>query len=247
MWCSACQQDVPGVAASREDRTVCCTRCGEALTGTPDSTAGDIPFEELPQLSELSDWEFDEAFQDAEQLVRSIVTDAGGDQHGNSRNPLRIPKDFSASGDAAACQRGGGESLSEANWPVSASWLVLAFALAVFVCGATLISFSLLGQRPLLWQLGVPMALAGQVAVLAIVVWQLNIAWNGHRATSVALHAVDDQLRGLRDDWSQIQRAKGDAFYDHLAEGATPEVLLADLKDQIEVLSDYLDHTKRAA
>ncbi|MFO7904274.1 MAG: hypothetical protein R6U98_16540, partial [Pirellulaceae bacterium] len=237
-------------AASREDRTVCCARCGEGLTLVQDSSARDIPFEELPELPEfddLSDWEFDETLQDAEHLVRRIATDARGDQHRTAWNSSRGPKSVSATGDTAACKEGGCQSPAEASWPVSASGVVLPFALAVFVCGVALISLSLISQRPLLWELGVPMALAGQVAVLAVVVWQLNAAWNGNRATFVALHAVDDQVRELRNDWSKIQRANTDAFYDHLAEGASPEVLLADLKDQIEVLSDYLDQTERAA
>ncbi|MFO7905711.1 MAG: hypothetical protein R6U98_23845, partial [Pirellulaceae bacterium] len=154
MWCSACQQDVPGVAASREDRTVCCARCGEGLTLVQDSSARDIPFEELPEFDDLSDWEFDETLQDAEHLVRSIATDARGDQHRTSWNSFRGPKYVSATGDTATCKEGGCESRAEASWPVSPSGVVLPFALAVFVCGVALISLSLISQRPLLWELG---------------------------------------------------------------------------------------------
>ena len=127
---------------------------------------------------------------------------------------------------------------------------MLAIGLGVFVCGAALIVLSLVNQRPQLWQLGLPMVLGGQVAVLAVVIWQLDAVWNGNRATFVALHAMDEQLRQLRGEWTQLQQ-QGDAeeqpFYRHLAEGASSDVLLADLKDQIDVLSQHLAQARRAA
>lgn len=190
----------------------------------------------------MSDWSLDETLQDAEHLVRSIATDAARAPHQHAWHASRGPKYVRAGGEAAAW-----EPFAEANSPISASRLVLAAALAVFVCGVALISLAVVGQRPVLWQLGIPLALTGQVAVLAVVVWQLNAAWSGNRATGVARHAVDDQGGGLRGEWSKTQHSNRDAFYDHLAEGAGPETLLADLKDQLEVLSEYLDETKRAA
>ncbi len=111
-------------------------------------------------------------------------------------------------------------------------------------------AISLVSERPTLWQLGLPMVLAGQVAVLAVVIWQLDVVWNSHRATFVALHAMDDQLRQLRDQWvlrQQAERTAEQPFYRHLAEGASPEVLLADLKDQIDVLSKRLVRDRQAA
>jgi hypothetical protein len=78
--------------------------------------------------------------------------------------------------------------------------MVLTLGLAVFVCGSTLIGLSLVYQHEQLWQLGLPMVLGGQVAILAVVIWQLESVWQSNRATFVALHAMDEQLRQLRRD-----------------------------------------------
>ncbi|MBM4092356.1 MAG: hypothetical protein FJ276_23465 [Planctomycetes bacterium] len=80
----------------------------------------------------------------------------------------------------------------------SVVWTVLALGLGVFVCGAALMGLALLYQREQLWQVGLPMVLGGQLAVLAVVIWQLESVWQSNRATFVALHALDEQLRDIR-------------------------------------------------
>ena len=77
-------------------------------------------------------------------------------------------------------------------------WLILALGLGVFACGAALMGLSLAKDSTPLWQLGLPMVLGGQVAVLFVVIWQLDVVWHSNRATFVALHAMDEQLRQLR-------------------------------------------------
>ncbi len=270
MWCGACQQDVPGVVASNGQSSICCARCGKPLhrsrwqdgttgrepntsceTGKRDCDAHRVPFDDLPEFIELEDWEFEETIQEAERLVRRVTrspelglaqipqqrVDGGHETHRllSAKNPSR-------------------ESASSVPVPPKQSsslpWILLSIGLGVFVCGAALIGLSFVHQRPQLWQLGLPLLLGGQVAVLAVVIWQLDVAWNSHRATFVALHAMDDQLRRLREDWSHLTPGSvphDHAFYRHLAEGAGPDVLLADLKDQMEVLSAHLARKNQAA
>lgn len=249
MWCSACQQDVPRVATSAEDSTVCCARCGRALPVPTTSDARHVPFEDLPEfpeLIELDDWEFSEAIQDAERIVRNVTSDLDGlEQNHDAWSRRGIPKSISSARGVAPENNRDNDALTSATWPVPS--LVLAVALGVFVCGAALIILSLVNQRPQLWQLGVPFALSGQVAVLSVVFWQLNAVWNNNRTTLAALHAADKQLQRLHNDWSALQQQDSEAFYQHLAQGANPEVLLADLKDQLDLLSNHLARSKRAA
>ena len=105
--------------------------------------------------------------------------------------------------------------------------------------------FSLGGVQPILWQLGLPMLLAGQVAVLFVVIWQLEVVWHSHRATFVALHSMDDQLR----QWRRVLGGSPSesAFLRHVREGAGPHVLLEDLKQQLDILAHQLDTDRRAA
>ena len=83
--------------------------------------------------------------------------------------------------------------------PVSSlPWLVLGVGLSVFVCGAILTAWALLGQRPELWSVGVPLLVAGQVAVFAVIIWQFESIWRSDQATFHILHGVDERLQSLR-------------------------------------------------
>jgi len=250
MWCSACQQDVPRVATSSEDRTVRCARCGRALPGTVPADGRDVPFEDLPEFIELDDWDFSETIEDAERVVRNVEADLEDLQSKDNgwkrrrRSPF-ISTDTSSDADVAPPN-----SQEDGMAPRATSLLpslVLAAGLGLFTCGAALIVLALINARPQLWQWGVPFALTGQVAVLSVVFWQLSAAWNHQQSTLATLHAADKQLRELRNDWSALQRHNAESFYYHLAQGANPEVLLADLRDQIDLLSDHMARTKRAA
>lgn len=249
MWCAACQQDVPGVAVSANDPAVCCARCRKTLSrSAPSGAPKSVPFEDLPDFIELEDWEFAETIQEAERLVRNVQSDLSVTRP--TQEPARRPRSSQRPRVRPEAQANSSVDALPSKATQATPWLVLAIGLGVFVCGAALIVLSLVNQRPQLWQLGLPMVLGGQVAVLAVVIWQLDAVWNGNRATFVALHAMDEQLRQLRGEWTQLQQ-QGDAeeqtFYRHLAEGASPDVLLADLKDQIDVLSQHLAQARRAA
>ena len=253
MWCAACQQDVPGVAASAADTTITCARCGQRLSRRAGSESASVPFENLPEFVELEDWEFAETIQQAERLVRSVVNDSSAAcRH---HRPVRSSKpgrrvtasstDLRPSATGELAQRD-----TSANSPTSLPWLIMAFGLAVFVCGAVLTAWSVVQQHPVMWQIGLPLVLGGQVAILAVVIWQLDSVWNSNRATFVALHAVDQQVHELVSQWEALQQCTDtpdQPFYRHLAEEASPEVLLADLKDQLDLLSERLAQQHRRA
>lgn len=238
------------MAASADSAKVCCARCGQALARGVNTHQAEVPFEDLPDFVELEDWEFAETIQEAERLVRTVTTDLNDTYRKQKRwDP---PHDFRrpASSRLPAASHKAQRDDDPTTGSHSVPWLVLAMGLGVFVCGAALVAISLVSQRPQLWQLGLPLVLGGQVAVLAVVVSQLDAVWNSNRATFVALHSMDEQVRQLREEWSRLQQQadlESQPFYRHLAEGASPEVLLADLRDQIDVLSQHLAQTKRAA
>ena len=104
------------------------------------------------------------------------------------------------------------------------------------------------GSTPL-WQLGLPMVFGGQLAVLFVVIWQLDVVWLSNRATFVALHAVDEQLRQLRVPASHHVANSQDikTFSRHPAEDVSPHMLLTNLRKQIEELSRRLGKPKDAA
>ena len=198
--------------------------------------------EDFPEFVELEDWDFEETIRHAQQLVKSVTSESAIDR-------------VQPAGDRTDSARESCEGRTAATVPPPAKpsgtlpWLILAFGLGVFACGAALMGLSLAKDSTPLWQLGLPMVLGGQLAVLFVVIWQLDIVWHSNRATFVALHAMDEQLRQLRlhAPHAQASPLEAKAFLQHLSEGASPHILLNDLRAELDALSTRLDKTKDAA
>ena len=247
---------------------MCCARCGKPLVvpracrGHAGATASHRVDDSnanncystgnglggFPEFIELEDWELEETIRQAEQLVRSVTSEqdiASGRSRGRAEAVHVSRRTDASHAVPTSAAMAGALPKSSGTLP----WLILALGLGLFVCGAALMGLSLTQQRTILWQLGLPMVLGGQVAVLFVVIWQLEVVWHSNRATFVALHGMDEQLRHLRSEspGGNAERNAQLPFYRHLSEGASPHVLLEDLKQQIDVLSLHLTPDKRAA
>ena len=274
MWCRACQQDVPGVVSSSQNPTVSCVRCGKPLAGAgtgrnrlvvphitsrsartadairPPESAPVLSssVEDFPEFVEQDDWEFEETIRQAQQLLSSVTDESptGLSQRTSERTnssrrpsverPAVVEPETTASAMPAQAKPSG-------TWP----WVMLAFGLGVFACGAALMGLSLAKGSTPLWQLGLPMVLGGQLAVLFVVIWQLDVVWLSNRATFVALHSVDEQLRQLQVRASHHVANSQDVktFSRHLAEDVSPHMLLKDLREPNRRAFDAAGETPR--
>ena len=129
-----------------------------------------------------------------------------------------------------------------------ACWLLLSLGVALFACGGALIGFSLMGDREELWNVGTPLALAGQAAFLIGLVLQLDVIWHQSRLTSRSVSHLDDRLAKLQDfreSSEQTSNQPAHAFYQDMADGASPQVLLNDLKGQLDLLADKLTRSQQ--
>ncbi|MBW3600553.1 MAG: hypothetical protein KY475_25230, partial [Planctomycetes bacterium] len=96
---------------------------------------------------------------------------------------------------------------------------------------------------------GMPLTLIGQTGWLIAMVFQLDGLWQGHRDTTQTLHVLDQRLHELRqatDLLSSSRTAASQTFYAHMADGAGPHVLLADLKGQLDLLAGQLERRRAA-
>jgi hypothetical protein len=102
------------------------------------------------------------------------------------------------------------------------------------------LGWSAFANRGELWQFGVPIASVGGGVFLVGLVWQLERIWRNSRFAVQKLRQLDSQLRQLEQTTSMLGVTHGSpsqAFYSHMAEGANPHLLLADLKGQIDLLA----------
>jgi hypothetical protein len=120
------------------------------------------------------------------------------------------------------------------------AWLFLSFGLMAFLCGGVLLVWSVAAARSELWDLGMPITVVGQAALLLGLILQLERIWQGNRYTVDKLEHVDKQLDDLRQTASMLgmtHTSASQAFYSHLTQGASPHILLADLKGQLDLLA----------
>jgi hypothetical protein len=120
------------------------------------------------------------------------------------------------------------------------AWSMMSLGLMSFVCGAVLIGWSLLDDRPELWNLGLPTAAAGQVGLLLGLVLQLERVWQNSRYAVRKLDQFDSQLNSLERTTNMLgvtHSSASQAFYAHMTDQANPHLLLADLKGQLDLLA----------
>jgi len=93
---------------------------------------------------------------------------------------------------------GDDDAASTARRWSSIGWLVATLGLSAVACGSILAGWSLVGSRGELWHVGLPMALAGQVA--AVIGLMLLVDSPSRRQRSHAPHLVDSRdSRSARD------------------------------------------------
>ena len=116
----------------------------------------------------------------------------------------------------------------------------VALGTAAFLCGAVLLGWSLVEGYAHLWSLGLPITLGGQALLLVALITQLERIWSEGRRTSTKIDEVDERIAELRQSTRMLSVSHGSAsqaFYAHMAAGASEELLLADLKGQLDLLA----------
>jgi len=249
MWCKHCRQDVPGIA-SESDARPRCARCSRAAgdidvaaapahrTGT--ATDGIHGAEDLvaaaialatdppPPAIDLDDWVFDEDLE----LVRRLASKR---KDPFSPEPNKLPPAMNILHPATARPRPRTAGSPRNSW---VAWTLLALGMMAFAFGAVLLGWSLLAERQELWSLGLPIALAGQFPLLLGLILLLDGLWQNHRQTTDQLDWVDERLVGLDHSAGPISgHVPAPSFYSHLAAGASPQLLLADVKSQLDLLA----------
>jgi len=120
------------------------------------------------------------------------------------------------------------------------AWIALLLGTMSFVCGGILLAWSALTDQPELWSAGVPFAACGQVILLIGLAMQLDHIWNDSRQAAEKLDNVDSQLHDLKTAATRLHgehESLPAGLYSQLAEDASPESLLNDLKNQLDLLA----------
>ena len=248
MWCATCQQDVSSPAAAGAEPARC-GKCGQQLAKHEQAHRPAAVSPTKPRLAD--DWELEADLRGVERLLGTLK--ASG---------LPRPADVAA----AAIYHPPFESVSTrlhsahaaaTGWHAPAparpkshslAWGILAISLATFACGAVLLGWSFAADRADLWPIGLPLALIGQAGLIIGLVLQLDGLWQSNRQTADTLSELDGELSRVRHATTLLtttKNASAQSFYAHMAEGAGPQLLLADLKGQLDLLAQQMASQRR--
>jgi hypothetical protein len=137
---------------------------------------------------------------------------------------------------------------SRKNTPVSQDSTLLAFVtwtsillgVAALVGGGVSLGYSVIGNRPDIWNFSLPFVIGGQIVLLVGLVLQLDRVWRENRSAAAKLNEVDEELNDLKTTTALLgttQNPTSSAFYAHYAGGANAQLLLTDLKGQLDLLA----------
>ncbi|HEY4761654.1 MAG TPA: hypothetical protein VIH42_13830 [Thermoguttaceae bacterium] len=253
MWCRHCQQDVPALGTSGE-RKYCCPRCGETLDAQCPSQTDDKTFlsdsppacARAEEISSFEDWELDDQLR---HIGRVLQIDSCRDGHNEKvyhREVARIDPahdmvDSYHVSPTLSALLGHKPKPHRTSSGVSIlgflTWITFSLGTMALICGGILLGWSVIAGRDELWKFGLPIAAGGQVALLIGLVFKLDRLWNDNRH---AVAKLDEEIHDLKTTTSLLGTAHGPSsmtFYTHLAGGANPQLLLSDLKSQLDLLA----------
>jgi hypothetical protein len=261
MWCSTCQQDTPGAAHAATGRIVC-SRCQQPVRSKRPAPHARICDEGLALDEQatkaaaattplrLDDWSGQQRVRQlARELKRSnTATNKAAASTFSDRRRFEPPQDLCGQIDRtpAATQLSANAALQSRRTESSqiVAWLIVLVGSLALVTGVGLIAWSLSTKQMLHWNLALGLALGGQGTLILGLVLVVSRLWRHSRYAAGKLQDVHARLGQLQQTAEVLatMRAGGGApaFYAELARGASPHMLLTNLKGQLDQLATRL-------
>jgi hypothetical protein len=221
---------------------------GEAPAPTVEAPSDPDPVVFIPDPPPAYDeWELEQKLRHIERLLR--IDKPERSEQGASRE--RVTRADASHADspgwhhpqAAEARAARSRARRTESWLPMLTWSVLAVGLMASAFGGVLLAWAAAGGRQELWGIGMPVGLAGQIVLVIGLILQLDRLWHDNRDTAEKLDHVGERLFDLNRRATSLGTGSGStAFYSHMAGGASPQLLLADLKSQLDLLSARLGH-----
>lgn len=135
---------------------------------------------------------------------------------------------------------GSPDSRTAISWLIS---LLLASGGASLCLGVSLLAWSAAFQLPRLWQWGMTTTIAAEGALMLGLVWMAARLWHNGRRVNRQLSGVDRQLTDLQQLTGSLagsRMSSSQHFYDHFNQTASPHMLVANLRGQVDQLASRL-------
>jgi hypothetical protein len=269
MWCRHCQQDVPAISHTGTGKTVC-ARCQHrlqrtaAVSGAVNTDFGMMEQERVPRrehdpIANLSDWQTDARFRhlartlsDGPQTKRRSTRTSRIDgqrfdpPHELGDAPAAPTVNATVAGRRPAATRYIGGRRSAGSQVLS--WLILLSGFVSFSCGVAIAGWSIMENVVIYRNIGLAMAFVGQGLLVTGLVLVVSRLWRSSRYANHKLHEIHWQLGEVQRTTQSIagqRSSSAPAFYAELARGASPQMLLASLRGQLDQLAVRVDGAGR--
>ncbi len=257
MWCSTCQQDVPAVIRPIDGRTVC-ARCQHTLkrSHTADISDAGIALDDgAPAAAEsnpsakLDDWQAQRRVRQLGRTLHRAVAAAPATSNGPAVSrrfdpPQTLLDDVQlhTAPDAAAAStapRITPTTARRAEGGQASAWLVIVLGTLLLAAGLGTIGWSLAGERFEFWNLALGLTLGGQGLLILGLVLVVSRLWRNSRYATGRLQDVHARLGQLQHTADALASMRGGApaFYADLVRGASPQMLVSNLKGQLDQLA----------
>jgi hypothetical protein len=119
------------------------------------------------------------------------------------------------------------------------AWLVVALGALALCGGLVLVAWSISSGRREFWELALGLTLGGQGTLILGLLLVVSRLWRTSRTAAMKLQDVHLRLGQLQRTAEALSANRGGApaFYADLARGAPPQILLANLKGQLDQLA----------
>ena len=203
----------------------------------------------LPPRLDLEDWELEPQLRAAERLLKGLRQEAPAEQVSAVHAAHRPAPDWHVPAANIPLPAEVAQARRQTNIPEQAeksgtlAWTCLSLGVMALACGGVLIAWSLLGGRDDLWSIGLPLAVVGQGGLVIGLLLQLDGLWQTSKKTEETLTHLDGKLHDLAHTTTMLGTTRStpaQSFYVHMAEGASPHLLLADLKGQLDLLAERM-------
>jgi hypothetical protein len=267
MWCSTCQQDVPAVNHPLMNQTVC-ARCQQKLGATQQTYASrvadhgialDDPIAVAAATAEPStpwdNWQARQRTRHVSRILGRPGVDSKsqpGESFGTARRFDPPHKFFDDLADLTAPTVHAPAHFTQAMRPTPrrraergqiGAWLLVVFGALALAGGIGAMGWTLWEGRTEFWNLSLGITLAGQGVLNFGLVLVASRLWQNSRHATGKLHDAHTRLVELQqtaDVISATRTGGAPAFYAELVRGASPQMLLSNLKGQLDQLATRL-------
>ena len=267
MWCSTCHQDTPSVAHAATGRIVC-SRCQQPLQSRKVAAAAQICDEGIALDEQAApvatpaatfrqdDWPAQQRMRSvARELKRpNIAAKTSAGTPSLARHRFEPPQDFfgqfaptplpsiAPAGTQATPNAAQQAQNSESSQIVA--WLIVVAGILSLGSGLGLMAWSLSTKTMTYWNLGFGLTLGGQGTLILGLTLVVSRLWRHSRYAATKLQDVHSRLGQLQQTAEVLttMRSGGGApaFYAELARGASPHMLMTNLKGQLDQLATRL-------